>query len=69
MKNERKVKRGWDGVEGDKKRNNKRKVKDIRKCKDWKEKDGRHVEWVKNWVETLNQLQDFVKQYHTTGQD
>ena len=39
-----------------------------RVLKDWKEKDGRHVEWVKNWVETLNQLQDFVKQYHTTGQ-
>lgn len=38
-----------------------------RVLKDWKEKDGRHVEWVKNWVETLNQLQDFVKQYHTTG--
>ncbi|CAG9768954.1 unnamed protein product [Ceutorhynchus assimilis] len=38
-----------------------------RVLKDWKEKDKRHVEWVKAWVQTLTELQAFVKQYHTTG--
>lgn len=38
-----------------------------RVLKDWKEKDKRHVEWVKAWVQTLTELQAFVKQHHTTG--
>ncbi|CAH0382227.1 unnamed protein product [Bemisia tabaci] len=38
-----------------------------RVLKDWKEKDKTHVEWVRSWVETLVQLQQYVKQYHTTG--
>lgn len=38
-----------------------------RVLKDWKEKDKKHVEWVKSWVQTLSELQKFVKQHHTTG--
>jgi len=38
-----------------------------RVLKDWKEKDANHGVWVKQWVETLTQLQNFVKEYHTTG--
>uniref|UniRef100_A0A1B6DH10 Adenylyl cyclase-associated protein n=2 Tax=Clastoptera arizonana TaxID=38151 RepID=A0A1B6DH10_9HEMI len=38
-----------------------------RVLKDWKQKDATHVEWVKAWIETLTELQKFVKQYHTTG--
>ena len=38
-----------------------------RVLKEWKEKDGRHADWVRCWLETLARLQDFVKQYHTTG--
>lgn len=38
-----------------------------RVLKEWKEKDKKHVEWVKAWVQTLTDLQAFVKQYHTTG--
>ncbi|KAL1493312.1 hypothetical protein ABEB36_011390 [Hypothenemus hampei] len=38
-----------------------------RVLKDWKEKDKRHVEWVKAWIQTLTELQAFVKQHHTTG--
>nr|XP_023015148.1 adenylyl cyclase-associated protein 1 [Leptinotarsa decemlineata] len=38
-----------------------------RVLKDWKEKDKKHVEWVKAWVQTLSDLQAYVKQYHTTG--
>ncbi|XP_022914902.1 adenylyl cyclase-associated protein 1 isoform X2 [Onthophagus taurus] len=38
-----------------------------RVLKDWKEKDKKHVDWVKSWVQTLTDLQAFVKQYHTTG--
>lgn len=38
-----------------------------RVLKDWKEKDKRHVDWVKAWVQTLTELQAFIKQYHTTG--
>lgn len=38
-----------------------------RVLKDWKEKDKRHVDWVKSWVQTLTELQAFVKQHHTTG--
>lgn len=38
-----------------------------RVLKEWKEKNKVHVEWVKAWIQTLNELQAFVKQYHTTG--
>lgn len=38
-----------------------------RVLKDWKEKDKKHVDWVKAWIQTLNDLQVFVKQHHTTG--
>lgn len=38
-----------------------------RVLKDWKEKDKKHVEWVKAWVQTLTELQAYVKQHHTTG--
>nr|CAH7766051.1 unnamed protein product [Callosobruchus chinensis] len=38
-----------------------------RVLKEWKEKDKVHVDWVKAWVQTLNDLQAYIKQYHTTG--
>ena len=38
-----------------------------RVLKDWKEKDSLHVDWVKSWLETLTDLQQFVKKHHTTG--
>ncbi|XP_063914925.1 adenylyl cyclase-associated protein 1 isoform X1 [Zophobas morio] len=38
-----------------------------RVLKDWKEKDKKHVDWVKAWLQSLSQLQAFVKQHHTTG--
>jgi len=38
-----------------------------RVLKDWKEKDSKHVDWVKSWLETLTDLQHFVKKHHTTG--
>ena len=38
-----------------------------RVLKEWKEKDGRHVTWVRSWLETLSQLQEFIKRHHTTG--
>ncbi|KAK5639479.1 hypothetical protein RI129_011971 [Pyrocoelia pectoralis] len=38
-----------------------------RVLKDFKEKDKKHVDWVKAWVGTLTELQAFVKQHHTTG--
>ena len=38
-----------------------------RVLKDWKEKDSKHVDWVKSWLETLTDLQQFVKKHHTTG--
>lgn len=38
-----------------------------RVLKEWKEKDKKHVDWVKAWVQTLGDLQAFVKQHHTTG--
>lgn len=38
-----------------------------RVLKEWKEKDKKHVEWVKAWIQTLSDLQSFVKQHHTTG--
>ena len=38
-----------------------------RVLKDFKDKDPVHVEWVKQWLKTLNELHAYVKQYHTTG--
>jgi len=38
-----------------------------RVLKDWKEKNHVHVEWVKSWLQTLTELQAYVKQFHTTG--
>ncbi|XP_018495592.1 adenylyl cyclase-associated protein 1 [Galendromus occidentalis] len=34
---------------------------------EYKDKDKTHVEWTKAWLEVLNQLQAYIKQYHTTG--
>ena len=38
-----------------------------RVLKDWRGKDNKHVDWVKSWVETLKELEKFVKKHHTTG--
>lgn len=38
-----------------------------RVLKEWKEKDATHVEWARAWVQTLTELQQYIKQYHTTG--
>ena len=38
-----------------------------RVLKEWKEKDVTHVNWAKTWVQTLTELQAYIKQYHTTG--
>lgn len=38
-----------------------------RVLKDWKEKDKSHVEWCKAWVQTLTDLQQYIRQHHTTG--
>lgn len=38
-----------------------------RVLKDWKEKDVTHVEWARSWIQTLSELQQYIKQYHTTG--
>jgi adenylyl cyclase-associated protein len=38
-----------------------------RVLKDFKEKDPIHIEWVKQWIKILNQLHNYVKQYHTDG--
>lgn len=38
-----------------------------RVLKEWKEKDVTHVNWAKTWIQTLNDLQAYIKQYHTTG--
>uniref|UniRef100_A0A2M4A5W1 Putative adenylate cyclase-associated protein cap/srv2p n=1 Tax=Anopheles triannulatus TaxID=58253 RepID=A0A2M4A5W1_9DIPT len=38
-----------------------------RVLKDWKEKDVTHVEWARVWIQTLTELQQFIKQHHTTG--
>ncbi|ETN61672.1 adenylyl cyclase-associated protein [Anopheles darlingi] len=38
-----------------------------RVLKDWKEKDLNHVEWARLWIQTLTELQQFIKQHHTTG--
>jgi len=33
----------------------------------YKDKDKTHVEWATTWIEFLNQLQAYIKQFHTTG--
>lgn len=38
-----------------------------RVLKDWKQKNAAHADWVKAWIDTLSELQKFVKQHHTTG--
>uniref|UniRef100_A0A182N8M7 Adenylyl cyclase-associated protein n=1 Tax=Anopheles dirus TaxID=7168 RepID=A0A182N8M7_9DIPT len=38
-----------------------------RVLKDWKEKDSTHVEWARGWIQTLTELQQYIKQHHTTG--
>lgn len=38
-----------------------------RVLKDWKEKDSTHVEWARSWIQTLTELQKYIRQYHTTG--
>jgi len=38
-----------------------------RVLKDWKDKSKSHVEWTKAWIQTLVEIQKFVKEYHTTG--
>lgn len=38
-----------------------------RVLKEWKEKNKIHVDWVKAWIQTLTELQGFIKQHHTTG--
>lgn len=38
-----------------------------RVLKEWKEKDITHVNWAKAWIQTLTDLQAYIKQYHTTG--
>lgn len=38
-----------------------------RVLKEWKEKDAVNVEWARAWMQVLNELQKYVRQYHTTG--
>ncbi|XP_017466164.1 PREDICTED: adenylyl cyclase-associated protein 1 isoform X4 [Rhagoletis zephyria] len=38
-----------------------------RVLKEWKDKDATHVEWARSWIQTLTELQAYIKQYHTTG--
>lgn len=38
-----------------------------RVLKEFKEKDKTHVDWVKAYVSIWTQLQDYIKQHHTTG--
>ncbi|XP_076685774.1 adenylyl cyclase-associated protein 1 isoform X3 [Andrena cerasifolii] len=38
-----------------------------RVLKEWKEKNKVHAEWAKAWVQTLSDLQQYVRQHHTTG--
>ena len=38
-----------------------------RVLKDFKDKDAKHVEWAKSFVQVLTDLQDYVKRQHTTG--
>jgi len=34
---------------------------------EYKDKDKLHVDWVKSWTQVLSDLQQYIKQYHTTG--
>ncbi|XP_022256861.1 adenylyl cyclase-associated protein 1-like, partial [Limulus polyphemus] len=34
---------------------------------DYKDKDKIHVDWARNWLQFLNELQAYVKKYHLTG--
>ena len=40
-----------------------------RVLKDFKEKDATklHSNWVQSWIKTINELQAYVKEHHTTG--
>ncbi|XP_049318096.1 uncharacterized protein LOC105229330 isoform X1 [Bactrocera dorsalis] len=38
-----------------------------RVLKEWRDKDTTHVEWARAWIQTLTELQSYIKQYHTTG--
>nr|CAD7427227.1 unnamed protein product [Timema monikensis] len=38
-----------------------------RVLKEWKEINKVHVDWVKAWVETLSDLQNYVQNYYSTG--
>ncbi|XP_055680988.1 adenylyl cyclase-associated protein 1 isoform X2 [Lutzomyia longipalpis] len=38
-----------------------------RVLKEWREKDATHVEWTRAWIQTLTNLQQYIKQHHTTG--
>ncbi|XP_032677723.1 adenylyl cyclase-associated protein isoform X2 [Odontomachus brunneus] len=38
-----------------------------RVLKDWKEKDKIHIDWCKAWIQTLTDLQQYIRQHHTTG--
>lgn len=38
-----------------------------RVLKDWKDKDATHVEWARAWIQTLTELQKYIRQHHTTG--
>ena len=38
-----------------------------RVLKDWRDKSKAHVEWTKAWIQTLSEMQKFVKEFHTTG--
>ena len=38
-----------------------------RVLKDYKGKNEDHVEWTKKLLQALNELQNYIKQHHTTG--
>ncbi|KAI1315201.1 hypothetical protein EDD11_001139 [Mortierella claussenii] len=38
-----------------------------RVVKDWKEKDESHVRWIRSYIDLLNELQNYVRKFHTTG--
>ncbi|KAG0294115.1 hypothetical protein BGZ98_001905 [Dissophora globulifera] len=38
-----------------------------RVIKDWKEKDVKHVEWARSFTNLINELQNYVRKFHTTG--
>ena len=38
-----------------------------RVLRDWKEKERKHVDWVRSWLDTLRDLEMFVRRHHTTG--